>query len=251
MRTLNAPAWLTARPIAHRGLHDKNAGIVENTPAAAEAAIAAGYAIECDVQLTRDGEAVVFHDERLGRLLRARGALAERGARELASLPFRDGDDHIATLAEYLALIAGRVPLICEIKSRFDGDLRLAERTLVTAESYAGPLALKSFDPEIIAHLRRRGARQPLGMIAERRYGFPDWTFLGRERKFALANFLHFPETRPDFLSFRVEDLPSAVPLLCRAGLGMPVMTWTIRTPAQRDKALRHADQIVFEGFAA
>ena len=163
MRALNAPGWLTARPIAHRGLHDKNAGIVENTPAAAEAAIAAGYAIECDVQLTRDGEAAVFHDDQLGRLLRAHGAVRDRTAAELAAMAFRDGDDRVPILGAFLALIAGRVPLICEIKSHFDGDMRLADRALAVAESYAGPLAFKSFDPAVIAHLRRRGAKQPLG----------------------------------------------------------------------------------------
>ena len=250
MRTLNAPAWLTARPIAHRGLHDKTRRIVENTPGAAKAAIAADYAIECDVQLSRDGEAVVFHDDRLGRLTRARGPVAKRTAAELAAVVFRDSDGRIPTLAGYLGLIAGRVPLICEIKSAFDGDLRLADRVLLVAAGYAGPLAFKSFDPEVIALLRKRGARQPLGIVAERRYADFGWTFLGRERKFSLSNFLHFSDTQPDFLSFWFEDLPSAVPLLCRAGMGMPVMSWTIRTPGQRDQALRHADQIVFEGFA-
>ena len=249
MRTLNAPAWLTTRPIAHRGLHDKAARIVENTPAAAAAAIAASYAIECDVQLTRDGEAVVFHDDRLGRLLRARGTVSDRTALELADVSFRDGDDRVPSLGAYLALIAGRVPLICEIKGRFDGDTRLADRAVAVAEAYAGPLAFKSFDPAIIAHLRRRGASQPLGIVAERRYSFRDWRFLSRNQRFGLANFLHFSESQPDFLSFCVEDLPCAVPMLCRMGLGMPVMGWTVRTPTQRETALRHADQIVFEGM--
>ena len=248
---LNAPAWLTARPIAHRGLHDKAAGVMENTPAAALAAIAGSYAIECDVQLSADGEAMVFHDETLERLTQASGPVGERTAAEIAALPFRIGAGRMATLAQYLSLIAGRAPLICEIKSRFDGDRRLAERALAVGADYAGPLAFKSFDPLVIAHLRQRRARQPLGIVAERRYDDPEWDFLGGERKFSLANFLHYPDTRPDFLSFWVEDLPAAVPLLCRAGMGLPVMSWTVRTPAQRARAGLWADQIVFEGFAA
>ena len=251
MSVLNAPAWLTARPIAHRGLHDAAAGIVENTSSAARAAIARNYAIECDVQLTADGEAVVIHDETTDRLMRQGGKVSERSAAALAALSYKTGGDHIVTLAHFLALIGGRTPLICEIKSRFDGDRRLAERTLAVAAGYAGPLAFKSFDAEVIAHLRALKARQPLGIIAERRYDHPEWAFLGAERVFALSNFLHFPQTRPDFLSFYVEDLPSAVPLLCRSGMGMPVMTWTVRTPAQRERAALWADQIVFEGFMA
>ena len=251
MSARNAPAWLTARPIAHRGLHNLAAGIVENTPAAASAAIARGYAIECDVQLTADGEAVVFHDETLDRLMQAGGLVAARTAVELAELAFKAGLDHVVTLARYLALIGGRVPLICEIKSRFDGDMRLAQRALAVGTACEGPVAFKSFDPLVLAHLRKLGARQPLGIVAERRYDDPEWDFLGNERKFALANFLHFPETRPDFLSFWVDDMPSAVPLLCRTGMGMPVMSWTVRTAAQRVLAERWADQIVFEGFAA
>ena len=232
-------------------MHDTAAGIVEITPAAALAAIAGGYGIECDVQLSADGEAVVFHDETLDRLMAASGPVAARTAAQLAALPFRIGDARTATLAQYLALIAGRAPLVCEIKSRFDGDMRLAERALAVGADYAGPLAFKSFDPLVIAHLRKRRARQPLGIVAERRYDDPEWNFLGEERKFSLANFLHYPDTRPDFLSFWVEDLPAAVPLLCRAGMGMPVMIWTVRTPVQRQRAEQWADQIVFEGFAA
>ena len=251
MTLANAPAWLTARPIAHRGLHHKAAGIVENTPAAAQAAIAGNYAIECDVQLTHDGEAAVFHDETLDRLMLAHGPVAQRSAAALATLAFRDGPDRIATLSQYMALIAGRVPLVCEIKSLFDGDMRLTQRVAAIAADYAGPLALKSFDPAVIIHLRGQGARQPLGIVAEQHYDDPEWDFLGAERKNALANFLHFPETRPDFLSFWVENLPCAVPLLCRAGLRMPVMCWTVRTPQQRARAEKWADQIVFEGFAA
>ena len=249
MSAPNAPAWLTARPIAHRGLHDKTAGIVENTVSAAQAAIVRGYAVECDVQLTADGEAVVFHDATTGRLLQTGAVVAEASAAFLAALAFKSGADHVPTLAHFLAAIGGRVPLICEIKSGFDGDMRLTDRALAVGAAYAGPLAFKSFDPAVIAHLRALRADQPLGIVAERRYDDPEWDFLGATRKFELSNFLHFPQTRPDFLSFWIEDLPSAVPLLCRAGLGLPVMSWTIRTKEQQEKARLWADQIVFEGL--
>ena len=246
---MNAPAWLTARPIAHRGLHNPALEIVENTGAAALAAVEKGFAIECDVQLSRDGEAMVFHDFTLDRLMRTTGALAGRDARELKTLRYGRGDQKIITLDMLLAAIAGRVPLVCEIKSGFDGDMRLASRTLEVVRAHSGPVALKSFDPEIIIHLRAKNASIPLGMIAEAQYTHPTWDPLPPALKQRLAQFLHFGETRPDFLSYHVDDLPHAVPFLCRKGLGMPVMTWTVRTPEQRALAGEWADQMVFEGF--
>ena len=247
---LNAPAWLTARPIAHRGLHDAATGIVENTPAAASAAMAHGFAIECDVQLSRDGEAMVFHDFALDRLVQGQGDVASRDASALQALPFKAGTDRMVTLGDYLALIAGQVPLICEIKSRFDGNMRLASRTLAVVAAQGHPVALKSFDPAVIAHLRAAKARVPLGIVAEAHYCHPEWAGLSAALKLSLANLLHYDTTRPDFLSYHVNDLPHAVPFLCRKGLGMPVMSWTVRTAAQRQLAAQWADQMVFEGFA-
>jgi glycerophosphoryl diester phosphodiesterase len=146
--------WLTTGPIAHRGLHDASRGRIENTLGAAATAIAAGFAIECDVQLSRDGEAVVFHDATLDRLIRASGAVGARTVGELRGLRFKATSEWIPTLPEFLTVVAGKVPLICEIKSQFDGDMRLTDRVAALAAEYAGPLALKSFDPDLIAHLR-------------------------------------------------------------------------------------------------
>ncbi len=121
-----SPAWLTARPIAHRGLHDTALGIVENTLSAATAAIGQNYAIECDVQISADGEAIVFHDFELGRLTFGEGRVDRHSARALAALDMRGAQDRIADFSSFLTHVGGRTPVICEIKSRFDGDLRLA-----------------------------------------------------------------------------------------------------------------------------
>jgi glycerophosphoryl diester phosphodiesterase len=248
---VTAPAWLTARPIAHRGLHDAAKGLAENSIGAAEAAIAGGFAIECDVQLSRDGEAMVFHDDGLRRLTRARGALAARSVAELQSLALRDGGERIPTLPQFLAHIGSRIPLICELKSAFDGDMRLAERVTEIAGPYAGPLALKSFDPAVIAHLRaRHDDVAPLGIVAEAEYKGWSWRALSAAQRQTCAAFAHYPETRPDFLSWRVDDLPHPTPFLLRTLSGLPVMTWTVRTPTQRRAAARWADQIIFEGVA-
>jgi len=252
---VSAPAWLTARPIAHRGLHARDTGIVENTLSAAQAAIERGYSIECDVQLSADGEAVVFHDSTVERLTASRGSIAKKTVAGLALLALKGTDDRIATFPAFVATIAGRVPLIVEIKSRYDGDWRLAERCAGVIAEYQGPVALKSFDPQVSAHLRdnadRLGSnRYPLGIVAQARYGDKEWQRLPQAFRENLAAFLHYPQTRPDFLSWQVDDLPHAVPFLLRSQLDTPVITWTVRREEQRALAAKWADQIVFEGFA-
>jgi glycerophosphoryl diester phosphodiesterase len=228
---------------------------VENSLSAARAAIARGFAIECDVQRTSDGEAIVFHDYTLERLTNRTGRVDHASAAELAATRLRRGTDHIPSLPDFLGLIAGQVPIICEIKSRFDGDLRLAQRVAHCTAAYSGPICIESFDPVVMTYLsRNRPAlgleHVPLGMVAQSNYdnAHDEWAHLDAQARHALAHFLHFPETRPDFISYCVNDLPNAVPALCRAGLGLPVTSWTVRTLEQHAIAKQHADQVVFEG---
>lgn len=249
------PSWLTAHPIAHRGLHERADGRIENSPAAARAAIERGFAIECDVQMSADGEAMVFHDFDLDRLTAETGRLQDRTAAALARIGLTGSHDRIPALPDFLDLIGGRVPLVVEIKSAFDGDLRLARRTAELVAGRAAPVAIKSFDPDVVAHLRENRAAlglqsTPLGVVAEAHYRQGEWAGLPEAKQIELENFLHFERSRPDFLSWGVRDLPHATPYLCRAGLGMPVMSWTVRTPEQRARAAQWADQMVFEGFA-
>jgi glycerophosphoryl diester phosphodiesterase len=247
---MSAPSWLTAKPIAHRGLHDKASGIIENTITAADAAIAGGFAIECDVQDTADGEAVVFHDYTLERLTAEKGRVRDRKAAELGKVAITGSrSDTIPTLQALLQRIGGRVPLVVEIKSRFDGDMRLTKRTCEILAAYSGPAVVKSFDPAVVAHVRQIAPSLIRGIVAESHHTDKMYDPLTAEQKFALANFLHFDETRPQFISWRCKDLPSAVPYLCQKAGGLPVMTWTVRTPEDRARAAEHADQMVFEGF--
>jgi glycerophosphoryl diester phosphodiesterase len=241
--------WLVARPIAHRGLHDREAGAIENTMGAFRAAVAGGLGIECDVQLSADGEAMVFHDFTLDRLTGASGRVDAMTAAALAATAVTGGGDTIRPLADLLDMVAGRVPVVVEIKSRFDGDLRLTRRVVEVLAGRAQPVAIKSFDPRIVAACRMLAADRPRGIVAMLDYSYPDYEAIPAAEKHAMANLLHFQETAPDFLSWRVRDLPSAAPFLCRAGLGLPVMTWTVRTPEDRAAAAAHADQMVFEGF--
>lgn len=248
------PAWLTARPIAHRGLHDHAAGRIENSGSAARAAVEHGFAIECDVQLSADGEAMVFHDFRLDRLTGESGPVRARSAAVLSRIALAGSTDGIPTLPEFLDLIGGRVPLVVELKSAFDGDFSLARRTAEIVATSDAPIAIKSFDPAVIAHLRENRAalgvaNTPLGIVAEADYSHGDWAALPKATQVDLANFLHYERSQPDFLSWRVRDLPHPTPYLCRTALGMPVMSWTVRTPEQRALAALWADQMVFEGF--
>ncbi len=243
------PTWLIDRPIAHRGLHRSPDGIAENSLAAARAAIERDFAIECDVQRTGDGEAVVFHDFALDRLTDETGPIASLPSRSVVDLKLKGSNDRVPSFAAFLDQIGGKVPLICEIKSMFDGDVRLADRVFALVQDYRGPVAIKSFDPAVVIHLRKRGCDRPLGIISEATFDDPQWHMLPAALRRSLANVLHFSETRPDFLSYHVNDLPHAVPYLCRAVLGLPVMTWTVRTPEQRQRAAAWADQMVFEGF--
>lgn len=240
--------WLTARPVAHRGLHDAARGIIENAGAAMDAAVAAGYAIELDVQASADGDAMVFHDFTLDRLTGERGALAARTAAALAQVTFRGTSDPILRLSELLGRVAGRVPLLIEIKSAFAGDTRLAARTAELVAAYGGPAALMSFDPDMVAQVRRRAPDVPRGIVAQGHYAGAEWPGIGPARSFALANLLHWPTSRFQFVNYRVADLDAPAPRLVRA-LGMPLLAWTVRTPGQRAKAARGADQMVFEGF--
>jgi glycerophosphoryl diester phosphodiesterase len=242
--------WLVARPIAHRGLHDLATGAIENSVTAAQAAIGGRFGIECDVQLSADGEAMVFHDFVLDRLTGETGAVSARTAEALAAIPLMGSHDTIPTLETFLAHIAGRVPLVIEIKSRFDGDLALTRRAAEVVAAHPGqPIVFKSFDPVIVAALREIAPAIPRGIVAMLDYSYPDYAHLDAGQKHALANLLHFGESRPDFLSWKVADLPSAAPYLCREALGMPVMSWTVRNAQDRGKANAHADQMVFEGF--
>src|SRR5215468_4625663 len=162
--------WLTARPIAHRGLHDASNGVIENTGAAFSAAIAAGYGIEADLQISADGEAMVHHDDVLGRLTDASGRLAEMSAAQIKAVHFKAGSGRVLTLAELCDLVAGRSTLLLELKSHFDGDTRLVERAIEVLANYRGPVALMSFDPALIEFLRNEASSLPRGIVAERHY---------------------------------------------------------------------------------
>ena len=241
--------WLTAQPVAHRGLHDAGSGVIENTVSAFRAAIEGGFAIETDLQLSGDGEAMVHHDFALGRLTLGTRQLGAMTAAGLQEVPFRDTADRMLTFAEMCELVAGRTPMLVELKSRFARDRRLVERTAQVLKSYSGPVAVMSFDPGQVAAVSDAAPGLPRGIVAERRYDHPEWRGLAGWQKFQLAHLLHVFRTRPHFVAYGVKDLPAFAPLFARWAFGLPLLTWTVRSEADRTRARRYADQMIFEGF--
>ncbi|MDE2377871.1 glycerophosphodiester phosphodiesterase [Bradyrhizobium sp.] len=246
---MRAPDWLTARPVAHRGLHDISRGIVENMPGAVQAAIAGNFAIEVDIQLSADGEAMVHHDHELGRLAAGSGLLRDKTAAELKSAAFRDTAERMMSLSDLCAMVAGRVPLVIEVKSLFDGDRRLVGRMAEVLASYAGPAVGMSFDPDQVLALRRLLPSRPRGIVAQRSYEDSYWSKLTPEQRDGMLHLRRGLQARPHFVAFKVDHLPAPAPWLARNVFGCPLLTWTVRTPDQRARAARYADQMIFEGF--
>lgn len=244
---IRAIPWLVARPIAHRGLHDRGKAIVENSESAFAAAIDHGYAIECDLQVTACGEAVVFHDDTLDRLMEATGKVRAHGIRALKRFAFKTGSDRLQTLGELLDQVNGRVPLVIELKTHWDGDAALVTRGLEVLSSYQGPHSLMSFDPDQIEAVAALSPQTVRGIVADR-VTHIDYRQLPFAARLELRSLSHRSRTRPDFVSYFHRDLPSE-PVARLRGEGVPVITWTIRSPAQASAALRYCDQITFEGF--
>ncbi|BCJ91135.1 glycerophosphoryl diester phosphodiesterase [Terrihabitans soli] len=241
---------LFERPIAHRGLHEANAGIIENSRTAVLRAVEAGYGFEVDVQMSADGEAMVFHDEKLDRLTGETGPVKARTAAELKEIALKDSafGDRIWTLGELLLEVRGRAAAIIEIKTLWDHDMRLAERTARLLSVYPYPAAAKSFDPEIVAAFGKAAPEVPRGIIG---YAYPadGEEGLTALKRFYLRHLLHWPKTRPHFISWAVRDLEMVSVRLAHRITGAPVMTWTVRTEFDQARAGLHADQMIFEGF--
>jgi len=246
---MTEPAWLTAHPIAHRGLHDASIGVIENTASAFSAAVTGGYGMETDLQISADGEAMVHHDDSLGRLTEGTGRLADMSATQIKAVRFKAGTDRILTLGELCDLVGGRATLLLELKSHFDGDTRLPKRIVDVLSGYRGPVAVMSFDPALIEPVRHLNPGLTRGIVAERSYSHPEWRTLPQSVKRSMAWFLHAPRSRPQFIAYSVKDLPAVPPLLARNLLGLPLLTWTVRSDTDRKIAARWADQIIFEGW--
>ena len=243
---------LFPRPVAHRGLHDRANGIIENSASAFAAAIAGDFAIECDLQLTSDGHAVVFHDEKLERLTGETGLVSDRTLAEMTSLKLLDSaaGDCPQTLDAFLDQIAGRALLQIELKHQPSGEAtrRLAEVAAAALARYTGPVTVESFDPELITLIREFGFTGPRGIITYDYEGEDYPPGITEEERYTLRHLLHWHETQFDFISCSKDALTLPAITFWRA-LGKPVTAWTIRSRVEAEAARPYIDQIVFEGF--
>lgn len=230
--------WLTEWTYAHRGLH--GAGRVENSPSAFRAAIAAGLGIECDIQRSSDGEAMVFHDWDFARLAGRPDRADALTREEWRGLRLLDSDDAPHSLPELLALVAGQVPLLIEIKSRPGYDVVTSCRQVMEdLQGYHGPHAVMSFDPRVARWLRRHAPATLRGLVMredDRGHTQQAW-----QRHLALWI------ARPDFMAYHIEALPTRFAAALR-GYAMPLLTWTVKTSELRVRALAHADALIAEG---
>lgn len=242
------PGFL-ARPVAHRALH--GAGRPENSRAAVLAAIEHGFGIEIDLQLSADGRAMVFHDDRLERLTPETGALHARSAADLGRIPLRGSDETIPGFAEILTLVAGRVPLLVEIKDQ-DGTLgpavgALERAAAADAAGYEGPIAFMSFNPHSMAALAEAAPHLARGLTSCA-FDAANWPAVPAPRREALAQLADFDRIGACFTSHHAQDLANPAVTALRAR-GLPVLCWTIRSPEAEAEARLRADNVTFEGY--
>ena len=246
--------WLRSQPIAHRGLHDESKGIVENSLSAFRAAAEAGYPIELDVQLSRDGEAMVFHDAFLDRVTGAKGRVCDFTAAELGRLHLEGTADPLPTLEQTFQAVAGRVPILIETKQLDYPVGPLEERVARLIVTYDQPVAIHSFSPDSLGWFAEHLPSVPRGQIAmdfahagtSLEYTSRGEVMLSGLHKWALSNLLRSGTSRPDFVSYDLNDLPRIATTVGR-WLGLPVVAWTVNSPDAATRAQGLADNIIFE----
>lgn len=245
------PADFLAAPLAHRALHDVTNQRPENSRAAVLAAVSAGYGIEIDLQLSADGQAMVFHDYKLDRLTGRRGMLGDHQAAELQSIPLTGTDEGIATLHDILELVAGRVAVLIELKDQDGamgsnvGGLEIA--TSVALSNYQGAVAVMSFNPHSMITMARLAPKVARGLVTGA-YDASDWPKLPATLRDHLRGISDLAASGASFISHQASDLSRRRVSELRAQ-GLPVLCWTVRSPEQEAQARLLADNITFEGY--
>ncbi len=229
--------WLTKQPISHRGLHDLNNKRWENTLPAFQAAIDAGFAIECDVHLTKDKQVIIFHDNDLKRLANRDGSISDLTLEEARQLKIGNTNDCAPSLQDMLELVRGRVPIVIELKGIEGSDDGLVEAVAQQLTAYQGPVAIMSFCHHLIRQFSQYAPNIPCGLTAE-----------GSNTKALEAHFSMLAHDL-DFVSFHVTELPCPFITFVRNKLNLPVITWTVKDMDTKRHSDQYADQITFEGF--
>jgi glycerophosphoryl diester phosphodiesterase len=250
MRSEFGEAWdlLFDPPIAHRGLWSFD-GAPENSLGAFQAACAGGYGIELDVQLTADGEAVVFHDSTLDRMTGRAGRVSDYTAEDLGQMRLNGADETIPTLADALTLIGHRAMVHIEIKIPYGEVGPLERRVHEVLIDHNGPTCVIGFNPYSHAWFADHHPKVLRGLDSYS-YASADARHLAPELRRAYARLDHVVMARPHFLALGLDMLPSRKADQLRK-TGMPVIAWTVRSPQQWDEVKAHCDNMIFEGFAA
>lgn len=250
MRIPLPPAFLQS-PIAHRALHNRSQGRIENSPAAIRAAIEAGYGIEIDIQLSADRVAMVFHDETLGRLTSETGPVSSRSAAELGAITLKGSTDKIPTLSDVLRIVSGRVPLLIELKdqtlSLSESDGALEEATARALQDYTGDVALMSFNPSMIFRMASLLPHVPRGLTTSS-YDYDDWPDVPHATCDRLRDIPDYDRVEASFISHQGNDLDRARVAELRAQ-GAKILCWTIKSPAEEALARKFAHNVTFEGY--
>lgn len=246
------PAAYLSAPLAHRALHDVAQGRPENSRAAIRAALAAGYGIEIDLQLSSDGCAMVFHDDDLDRLAQATGPVRAQTRAALRATALKGGDGEvIPDLAEVLELVRGQVPLLIELKDQHgqmgETDGRLEQATAAALAQYAGPVAVMSFNPNSVAAMAQLAPQVPRGLVTSA-YEPGDWPELSTAICDHLRGMPDLSRAQCSFISHEAQDLSRPLVQQLRDG-GLPVLCWTVTSPGQDAAARVFADNVTFEQY--
>lgn len=239
------------RPIAHRGLHDKAKGRVENSAAAFVAAIGRGYGIECDLQAASDGTPMVFHDDRLERLVGSKGRISHQAPAALARLRYKGQDAAILTFIEFLDLVAAQVPLLVEVKTNSATPLEpFLDRIARHARTYQGPIGLMSFDRAVVAALSKLAPTVPRGpVIGSHHLPARWWAAPGAAGPATIGRLLNRIPAGSGFLAVDHRMLRATRGFMRAQGLELALFGWTIRSRRERATAARFADAPIFEGY--
>ncbi len=231
-------------PIAHRGLY-RQPEVPENSLVAFDAAIAGGYAIELDVRILADGALAVFHDGDTQRMTGVAGKLAVLDRTSLSGYRLSGTGCMIPVLSEVLDLVAGRVPILIEVKT--EGRAGVIEPALAAVlDRYGGPFAVQSFNPYTTDWFRRHRPHFPRGLLSGR---FADRADMGRLKKMLLRNLLLFPLIRPDFIAYELAALDPVRRHLFKLAFGVPMLVWTVRSAEEWEATRRMGANAIFEGF--
>ena len=229
---------------AHRGLHDGNTGALpENSLAAFELACKEGYGIELDVQLSRDGQIMVFHDYTLVRMTGAEGKLCDLTAKELGELTLAGTEEKIPTFREVLALVNGRVPLLVELKGE-SFDTALCPKVAELLSAYNGPFCIESFNPLLLKEMRTHLPDAYRGLL---------YTNACRDKKkitainLAVSGMLLNFLAKPNFIAYNKEDRSSPLVKLTTGLYKAPKFVWTVRTEEELAAAKARGECAIFE----